>query len=75
MDMFDESPSEPCEILTLTEARRILRWGETKAYQHARAGTFPGLLPRIGGRFQVSRRRLMAFIEGQDVEQLGGDAA
>lgn len=70
-----KSPSADREVLTLEEARQILRWGKNKALAAARDGSFPGLLPRIGRHYRVSRARLLEFVGGLAEQDLGGDAA
>lgn len=57
-----EPPAALPEVLTLEEAAELLRLGPAAARAAAEAGEIPGR--RIGGRWRFSRRRLMAWVEG-----------
>lgn len=49
-------------VLSIEEAARLLGIGRTTAYAAARAGTLPGLVTRLGGRYVISRARLLASL-------------
>jgi excisionase family DNA binding protein len=55
---------EPAASLTLTipQAARLLGISVSKAYEAARSGELPAL--RVGTRVPVSRRRLLALVDG-----------
>lgn len=51
-----------CATLSLEEARKVLGYGATKAYDLARRNAFPGQLPRIGKEWRISRRQLAEWL-------------
>jgi excisionase family DNA binding protein len=59
-----EPPAAIPDVLTLEEAADLLRLGPAAARAAAEAGELPGR--RIGGRWRFSRRRLMAWLDGDD---------
>lgn len=52
-------------VVPLAEAAATLGIGRRTAYDLERRGEFPVPILIIGGRKAVSRRRLMAFIDGE----------
>lgn len=61
--------SEPLERKTLSipAAATILGIGQSRAYKLAKDGKLPGCL-EVGGRYLVSKKRLEAFIDGENSE-------
>ncbi|NJP95402.1 helix-turn-helix domain-containing protein [Nonomuraea sp. FMUSA5-5] len=65
-------------VLSLMEAARLLGMGRTTAYRLARAGTFPCLVLRIGGRYAVPRhglRILLGYDDSHDACEEGQEEA
>ena len=56
------SPAAP-EYLKVEEAAQLMRISRAKAYEMAQDGSLPGVV-RIGRAVRVSRRRLIAWLEG-----------
>lgn len=50
--------------LTIEETARILGISRGTAFEQARQGVLPGLLPRVGRRFLVSKRLLEEYLNG-----------
>lgn len=57
-------PTEVPEILSVAEAAEVLRMHYVTACKMAKAGTLPGLLPRIGRNHRISRQLLTAYTCG-----------
>jgi excisionase family DNA binding protein len=55
-------------VVSVEEAARLLGIGRGLAYDAARAGTLPGLVAKIGGRYLVSRARLLAALAPEESE-------
>ncbi|MBI5068686.1 MAG: helix-turn-helix domain-containing protein [Deltaproteobacteria bacterium] len=62
-----EDPSAP--ILTIPEAAALLRIHVKTAYQWALEHRLPGAF-RLGGRWRVSRRRLLGYVRESSVSSL-----
>lgn len=60
---FETANAEP-EVLTLTEAANVLRISVSTAKKLARSGELPGVLPKLGTQWRVSRRALEAYMGG-----------
>lgn len=60
---FETSNREP-EVLTLTEAAALLRISVSTAKKLAREGELPGVLPKLGTQWRVSKRALDAYLSG-----------
>lgn len=54
-------------MISLTEAGQALGISRATAYRLADTGEFPVPVLTVGRSKKVSRRRLMAFIEGEQV--------
>ena len=54
----------PPELLKVEEAAALLRISRAKAYEMAASGELPGVV-RIGRSLRVSRRRLLAWLDGE----------
>ena len=52
------------DILTLKEAAKYLKIGESTVYRLAQKGKLPGR--KVGGGWRFSRRKLEAWIAGDD---------
>jgi excisionase family DNA binding protein len=52
------------EALTLAQAAEVLSISVSTAKKLARRGTLPGLLPKVGTMWRVSRRQLAVFLAG-----------
>ncbi|SEN79208.1 helix-turn-helix transcriptional regulator [Nonomuraea pusilla] len=55
--------TERPEVVSLLAAGRLLGIGRTKAYRLAKAGEFPCRVLRIGGRYAVPTRGLLALLD------------
>ena len=62
---WPEVPAE-VEYLKVEEAAALMRISRAKAYEMAQAGELPGVV-RIGRSVRVSRRRLVAWLDGATV--------
>ena len=51
------------EVLTIAEAASILRLSESKTRQLAASGELPGVLPRLGKTWRVSRAGLQRYLD------------
>ena len=56
--------SEKPEVLTLTEAADALRISVSTAKKLARNGELPGVLPKLGTQWRVSRKALETYMDG-----------
>ena len=65
---FETANAEP-EVLTLTEAANVLRISVSTAKKLARSGELPGVLPKLGTQWRVSRRALEAYMGGNYGDQ------
>lgn len=64
-----------CEVIFLAEARQLAKIPRAKAEELAKAGKFPGQLPRIGKRHRIHKARMFEQLEREASSDLGGDAA
>lgn len=62
MHSSDEYPETA--TLSLTTAARILGIHRSTAYDHARKGTFPVAVFRVGSLLKVNKAQLEAYIQG-----------
>jgi excisionase family DNA binding protein len=53
----------PSPVLTVDEAKEVLRISRASAYEGVRSGVIPSI--RIGRRILVPRARLMAMLDGE----------
>lgn len=58
----DESPVTA--TVSLTDAAKILGIHRSTAYDHARAGTFPIAVFRVGSLLKVNKAQLEAYVQG-----------
>ena len=63
MSIPDDQRTEPA-TMSVRSAAKMLGIGKGLAYDLARRGELPGAL-RLGGRIIVSRRILVAYLEGK----------
>lgn len=70
-----ESMTSSRRTVTVTEAARQLGISRSFAYQAIARGDFPVPVLRIGGRVVVSRTALDRYLDGEDGQKRGGDAA
>lgn len=52
-------------VLTLAEAASLLRIHPSTAKKMAARGELPGVLPKLGGQWRVSAKRLHAYLAGE----------